>query len=559
MIKKIDFFSALFIFFLTVLTLLPLFLEQHRSSNMDGIVHTLVPQLFANAMRQGEFPVTWTDGFANYGLPLGIISHQVTTYLIAFGILLFNSPTIAFNIVAFIGFFFSSLFFYIFLRFYFRELPSLCAVIFFHFAPYRILNIFIRGAIPEFFAGVFIPLILIALYLVIKKKHVFGLFLLSLTVALLILTHPFMLVVGSVLFIPYSLFLLWEEYKSRRRVSLIKNIFLLFIFSVLGVGISSYFFLPLQKEIQYFYYGQSSNHLTPNSYLTIQSYFQNRWEYFTTLDIVHRGFIVNVGILETLVVLFSIIIVPILMLKKTAPKSIFIFALSISLILIFLLSKWSTFLYENIDTLSNVQFQWRMLSSFVFLPPILFAYLLSLFNKKIVMTLLIILIYISAFPQMYGKNHTNFPEGYYHFTPLNLHATVMNTIWSGESDSYPLKKDQGQIIEGDGALRLKEYKNTRREYTISSNDKVKLVDNTFYFPGWNLYIDGKKETIEFQDPKYRGVITYIVPPGNHEILLLFENTKTRQLGLVLSAISAILLLAMFGLHKKVSLLLHEKR
>lgn len=559
MIKKIDIYSTIFILFLTVLTLIPLFLEPHRSSNMDGIVHTLVPQLFANAIKQGEFPVTWTDGFANYGLPLGIISHQVTTYLIAFGILLFNDPTTAFNIVAFFGFFLSSLFFYIFLRIYFREIPSLCAVIFFHFAPYRILNIFIRGAIPEFFAGVFIPLILIALYLVIKKRNILGLFLLSTSIALLILTHPFMLVVGSVLFIPYTLFLLWEELKRGQKVIVAKSSLFLFIFSLLGVGLSSYFFLPLQKEIQYFYYGLSENHLTPNSYLTLQSFFQNRWEYFTTLDIVHRGFIVNVGLLETIVFILSFLMIPLFIFRKIAVRSIFIFAIVVSVVLIFLLSRFSTFFYENINTLSNVQFQWRMLSSFIFLPPILLAYLLTLFNKKIIMILVILLIYISSFPQLYGKNHTNFPDGFYHFTPLNLHATVMNTIWSGESESYPRKKVQGQIIEGKGELRLIEYKNTRREYRISSSDPVKLVDYTFYFPGWNLYIDGNKETIEFQDPKYRGVITYTVPPGNHEVLLLFENTKTRQLGLVLSAISAILLLAMLGLYKKVSLFLHEKK
>jgi len=55
--------------------------------------------------------------------------------------------------------------------------------------------------------------------------------------------------------------------------------------------------------------------------------------------------------------------------------------------------------------------------------------------------------------------------------------------------------------------------------------RFRMIDYTFYFPGWKVFVDNKEVPIEFQDPKYRGVITYGVPSGKHTILLKFTNTK----------------------------------
>jgi hypothetical protein len=66
-----------------------------------------------------------------------------------------------------------------------------------------------------------------------------------------------------------------------------------------------------------------------------------------------------------------------------------------------------------------------------------------------------------------------------------------------------------------------------------------MADYTFYFPGWRAYIDGRETTIQFQDPEYRGVITYYVPSGEHRIDLLFTDTKVRKFGIVISIFSIV--------------------
>jgi uncharacterized membrane protein YfhO len=74
-----------------------------------------------------------------------------------------------------------------------------------------------------------------------------------------------------------------------------------------------------------------------------------------------------------------------------------------------------------------------------------------------------------------------------------------------------------------------------------------VSDNTFYFPGWHAYVDGVETNIEFQDPAYRGVITFSVPKGIHKVKVIYEDTKVRRIGKIISILT-LLLLGVFAGH-----------
>ena len=77
-----------------------------------------------------------------------------------------------------------------------------------------------------------------------------------------------------------------------------------------------------------------------------------------------------------------------------------------------------------------------------------------------------------------------------------------------------------------------------------------MIDYTFYFPGWNVYIDNKLTDIEFQNSLYRGVITYYVPEGKHVVSVIFEDTLIRKAGKIISAMSILLFILLVLLRKK---------
>jgi len=552
---KSDLKYLLLILLTSVLTVADLFINVGRSANGDGLIHTVVPALFAKAILQGNFPVGWVDGFANYGLPLGTISQQLTTYLTAFITIIFHNPAIGFNMVTFLGVLLSSIFFYFFLRIYFLPLYSFAGVFLFNFAPYRILNIYIRGALPEFFATVFFPLLLISLYLFIKKKNIYGLFLFIISITLLTLTHPFMLVVAAFLLIPYFLFLLLSE-KSNFKIlgkKLVTYATLLTAAATLGILITSYYVLPLLFEIKYFYYGTWANHLTPNNFLGLTNFFFYNYPYFTRLDIFDRGFWINVGFIESVLTIIGVIYFLFRLAKgKLKEFSIFDLAVISGTILIFMMTSYSGFLYSHISFLSNIQFPWRMLAAFIFVPPVLLTYFLSKLQRKSLIVLLVLIICLLSFPQLYGKNYTQYPESFYTFTARNLDAVVMNTIWTGRSEDYPIKSQKWDIIEGKGKVLNSKVSNSIRIYQVLAETPIRMVDYTFYFPGWKVYVDGNPVTIEFQNPDYRGVITYLVPAGNHTVIVKYTDTKVRLLGKIATIFFSVCFVILFMMRNKIS-------
>jgi hypothetical protein len=552
---KLDYFFSFLILIISLLFVLGLFLSPGRPANFDSNFHITNIAQFSKIIASGEVPVIWMNSFANYGLPMGIFAHQLTNYSGGIITFLTHDPTTSYNILVFIAILLSNFFLYLFLRFYFSPTASFLGTFIFNFTPYRIFNIYVRGAMPEVFASIFLPLILIALYLFIVKKKTSGLFLLTLFIVGLTLNHPMMLVVYSSVFIPYLIFLLITSGLSKN--SLINTFFTTSFFMLLGVLISSYYIIPLNFEIKYFYYGFIKNHIDPSTYLSFGNFFDPRWYYFTKSEIFPRGHVVQFGLLESITLVIGLVYLLYAELVRRSKENlqILLLALILAAIAIFFTTRFSDIFFQKLFFLNSIQFPWRFLSSLIFIPAIVAAFLYERFPKKLIFFLIIFLVALFSFPQLYGKNFELYPTQSYFFSTANAHSILMNTIWTGKSEDYPSKNPQGEIIKGQGKIVSETLKNSSRTYVVEAKTPVRMVDHTFYFPGWNVYVDGANTNIEFQDPNYRGVITYQVPAGKHTIYLAFQDTKIRLLGKILSVVSVGFFIVLFLLRKRLKKIL----
>lgn len=537
---KLDILAIFIIILSSFILLLDSTIYKGQPANMDGTAHIVHMAIFHNAISNGDFPVRWVDGFANYGLPMGSFVQQFTSYAGGFLTFLTNDVVASFNIVYGIGTISSVVLFYIFLRFYFNSWPSFVGAFLFNFAPYRIINFYIRGAIPEYFSSVFFVTILICLFMLIKKKKKWAFIGLSLSVFGMILSHPMNVITGSIFFGPYLIYLLLND-KNK-----IKTLILVMSSIFLGVLLSSYYLVPLLREIKFFYYGSSGNHYNP-THLDIKSFISPNWYYFLTErnEILSRGHFIKTGLIETILMFIGVIVATIRRLLKRK-TSFFDLTILIGIILIFLTTKYSDFLYQNINILSNIQFPWRMLSTFIFIPPIIAAYLVTkISNKRLSYALSIILITLiswNRFPQLYGKNFTTFPQEHYYFTVDNIHSSNMNTIWIANTTDYHVHKNEKvAILEGQAKLTEINVTNSKRYFDIESSKPVRMIDYTFYYPGWKVFVDNVEVLIEFQDVENRGVITYWVPEGKHQVKVVFNNTKTVLLGNYLSLMGILII------------------
>jgi uncharacterized membrane protein YfhO len=155
---------------------------------------------------------------------------------------------------------------------------------------------------------------------------------------------------------------------------------------------------------------------------------------------------------------------------------------------------------------------------------------------------LILLLLVLNKGELKSKGYLNLNDNYFeNYTGTTTWFGENNTIWTA-GEAREKAKNPIEIIEGNAKISSLDKQSNRHKFRIVSNDKIKIVDNTVYFPGWQVFIDDKKTEIEFQNPKYRGLITFPVPQGNHEIKVIFKESKVRFFSDILSLASISVLL-----------------
>ncbi|MBI4066282.1 hypothetical protein HY411_01055 [Candidatus Gottesmanbacteria bacterium] len=99
-------------------------------------------------------------------------------------------------------------------------------------------------------------------------------------------------------------------------------------------------------------------------------------------------------------------------------------------------------------------------------------------------------------------------------------------------------KASHEVIEGEAMISPGTRNSTRHELTVAAGTDARIVDNTLYFPGWTVSVDDRQLDLVgeliYQDPNYRGLMTFKVPAGEHRVVVVFGDTKLRKVANILS-------------------------
>ena len=528
---------------ISFISLFDLFFRNGHPITFDGHIHMTTMNQFAQSLRDGEFPVTWANNFANFGHPLPIIAHQLPAYFGAFLILLGISTEMSYIYLLAFSIIIATFLFYKFFRKFSSQAVSLAAVVISTFFPYRELNIYTRGGLPELMATIFLPILLLGVWNLQQKKFFKASLLLYFGILGTALTHPMMLII---FLLPVTAYFLYGLRKKNWQ----KQVAVFITSSFLGILSAAYYLVPLLLEMKYFYQANIEKAISSEVFLNLKQLYDPTW-FYTFTHPGPRGNYIKLGTIEFIILVLSILSIVsfVLFRKNISFRQLFnqkklkdlLFWTGISVLMVLLMLPISKFLY-SLPIIYQIQYPWRFLSALQITIPLVFIFLLQFvkkLNNNYVLLVVIALVIWFRVPQFYGKNYVIQPESDYYFNQANLHSTNFNTIWSSNSEDYEVKTVQAQIIAGVGELKVIEQKNASRVYQTNSNEELRLIDYTFYFPGWTVYVDGKPTEIEFQDLNYRGLITYRVPAGSHQIKVSYEHTKTRLFGLLASGVGLV--------------------
>jgi len=123
----------------------------------------------------------------------------------------------------------------------------------------------------------------------------------------------------------------------------------------------------------------------------------------------------------------------------------------------------------------------------------------------------------------YYITRSNFIDG------TNSPGNLFNTIWFNQE----LKKQKIIISIKDRKIISTVIKPTTYTVTLFLKSDSNLTVNTAYFPGWEVFVDGKKTNIFITN---KGLISFFLDQGSHEVKIQFNDTIPRKIGKIITLV-----------------------
>ena len=112
-------------------------------------------------------------------------------------------------------------------------------------------------------------------------------------------------------------------------------------------------------------------------------------------------------------------------------------------------------------------------------------------------------------------------------------------IWRANDQLWieNIPRDPIESLSGEIKIISEKRTITKHEYIIENKEASLIKENTYYFPGWSLYVNGYKKEIEYENEEFPGIIMFELEKGIHHIKLEFKETPIRLISLLLSNIT----------------------
>lgn len=455
------------------------------------------------------------------------------------------------------GFVLSALFMYIFARLFFGRLGAITAAAAYTYSSYHAIDVYVRGAFAEFYSFVFIPLIFWAVYRLSKKLTWPYLVIGAFGVTGLILSHNLI----ALMTLPFLV--IWFSYSLcfTKKKTLFVNLCVGML--LLGFGVAAYFWLPSFMERQYTIINILTSELANYSlhFVCVHQLWESPWGYGGSIQGCFDGISFEIGKIQLIASFTAFLLALWAFLKhkkseKILPIILFFVFLLISM---FLMTKYSKFIWDLLPPLWYIQFPWRFLLTASFFAAFLTGGVVGFIKNKNYRLIAAVLVVCGLF----AANISNFtPQKMLQVTDI-FYIDEEKIKWETSSLAYEYvpkgiktkKSDIGttkvdiqkkeisrspyEVISGDLEVVSVLVRPHFKEFKVESVNGGVLQINTFSFPGWEVKVDGKKAPIT--DANKLKLIRVYIPPGPHEVSTVFRNTLVRSIGNVTSVISIIIL------------------
>lgn len=531
LLRKKKYFHFFFLIGSSLLPLLSLLRKGvHQSGDFAINVSKTIDLHYS--LTHGIFPVHWASLLnGGYGYPLFLFTYPLPYYAISLlkfaGFSFIDSE----KIVIALAFILSGTGIYLFLKLFLKPLYALFGAILYLFAPYHLVDMHFRVALGELFAYAALPYTFYFLIKLLKDLSAKYFLLLVVSFSSLILSHQAISLIST----PFLFLLPLITGKSNRQIAYIA----LFI----SLVTTAFYWLPAIEAIGYTHqpaFAKSVSFENPALYLF------SPWRYGLLFQGPTGQLAFPMGIIQLSMLVFVLILMLRGKFKKLKKHTIYLLIIFLSLS--FMLLPVSEFLWKSIPFISNFQFSYRLMLPISFLLAIAGAIAASKIKNNAVIYLLMI-IAMSSTILNWGTRATieDITDKYLYqriayttaeaegLQPAAPKWRDIKKIWEEKPFLRPL-----EIVNGKAIIVADRRTPVEHSYFVSVIEKTDFVENTYYFPGWNLYVDGKNHKFTYEDREKTNLIRFTLDPGSYDVTLRYKGTKVTRFANTISVIGVVM-------------------
>ncbi len=536
-------------FILTLSLLWPLFTAPYFS-HQDN-VQTMRIYEMDQCFKDGQLPCRWVpDLGGGYGYPLFNYYAPLPYYIGELAFLLTGNLFIAAKFIFALPLILSYIFMYLFASKLWEKVGGSLSAIFYIYAPYHALNMYVRGAMGELWAFAFFPAIFWAYFRLKENSNLGNSLLLGLFLSLLILSHNLSTMLLLPILFVLMIFHLWRHKNFR----FLEYCGLAIIF---GAALSAFYFLPVIFE-------RDLVHLetTVEGYFSYTEHFKgltklliNRdWTYGDSNreipDGPRDGLSYQIGWVHLLGLVISLWMAKVLWKGKRSTSLIIIFFNLVILVSMFMIHPRSYFVWQWIEPLKYLQFPWRFLILISFFISVLAGSIFLIQNREknqkkiwIILTILVVSLNFSFFKPEKLLNITQ-PQllSADSFNKLKMYAIFDFLPKSAEAPPANPAPGYYEILAGQSEIRNLEKGSNWLKFSTQTTSHTIVRINQYYFPTWVIKVDGNPVVFDYKNSL--GLMNVLLGEGNHSVEVRLHDTPIRSIGNFTSTLGILIFISL---------------
>jgi 6-pyruvoyl-tetrahydropterin synthase related domain len=501
-------------------------------SGNDQLQHFQFAETIYNSVTSGVvYPSVSADsnhGFGDVGLRF---YPPLSYYVLSLLYFLFGDWFFAAQVGFTLAFFVGGVGLYLWAREEFAPETSLLAAALYTFAPYHINLIYNNFLLGEFFAAAVLPFCFLFVTRVCRTGTWASVIGLAVSVALLILTHLPMTIIGSVALVIYGLVLM-------QRPKIVSTLSKLAVSAGLALLLSSFYWARMLPELEWVKHSSAKYFTDTFSY---RNNFLLRPSHFAAAS----DDVLNLWLADVMLIAILLISIPSLvyLLRRSSGISRFVLAVSIVLITaVFMASPLSDIVWTHVGILQKVQFPWRWMSIVSAFGAMFasiglfrgFAALKSGNSLPLALGIGAVLIGLVFIDTVIVRGAVYVPRSELRSEFAGIaEASTCECWWPVWAETAALGQKEKVSTPG-RTVAVSEWTQTSRRFAVEPGIPERATIATFYYPRWRATINSAEVPVEKDD---EGRLAIQLPPERCEVELQFREPSFVSAAYIVSALA----------------------